>query len=114
MCNGVAFSLSTESSFIPGESYKFKKELPKVSSSVSSGRKCEFTECDIIISAECNVEQKKVERTEVDHKWDEAEVDNSLDDIGDLEDDFLGFVVHDGYMYVWVRERRREGMNASV
>lgn len=89
-----SFSLSIESSFIPGKSYRFtKKELPKVSFSVSSGRKCRFTKYDIIVSAECDVEQKK-ERTEVDHKWDESKVDNGLDDIGDLEDDFLGFVVH--------------------
>lgn len=61
---------------------------------MSSGRKCKFTEYDIIVSSECDVALKKEERTEVDHKWDEAEVDNGLDDIGDLEDDFLGFVVH--------------------
>lgn len=40
----------------------------------------------------------KGERTEVDHEWDEAKVDDGLDDIGDLEDDFLGFVVHVEYM----------------
>lgn len=34
-------------------------------------------------------------RTEVDDKWDESKVDNSLDDFSDLEDGFLGFVLHD-------------------
>jgi hypothetical protein len=44
--------------------------------------------------------------TEVDDEWDESKVDDSLDDLSDLEDGFLGFVFHDVYV---PRRRRRRG-----
>ena len=37
--------------------------------------------------------------TEVDHEWDEAVVDDGLDDLSDLKNLLLGFLLHGDYDY---------------